>query len=309
MKASAPPEPPDAGSQACPRSLRLLPDRLPIPAATLAILLRRSALRLEYSGWGLLPAVPDGSIVEVASGIAPRRGDLALVRCHGRADLLRLLRPVAGGGWVALLDGYPRHRVTLDPGAILGVATRVDGRPPRRVRALTACRAGYGAFRLALRRVSAAPVWEEAATDTVLGKYASQVDGYLEARQSNLTPEHLDRIGAHAGPGGCVLVAGCGVGSEALHLARLGYRVVGFDALDDMIATARRLAAGAGLALRFESADARRGDWPEGPYDAVYMTPLLYSFVWGRPARVTFLRRLGQGLRPGGGILYSARLH
>lgn len=309
MKPStAPAELPDAGSQACPRSLRLLPDRLPIPAATLAILLRRGPLRFEYAGWGLLPAVPDGAVVTVAAGGAPRRGDLALCNRSGGVDLLRLVEPDPAGGWLAMLDGYPRRRMALDADRLLGVATLVDGAPPGPAWSLCASHLGYGALRLALRRVTAAPVWETAATDSVLDKYASQVEGYLEKRQSNLTREHLDLMAARAGPGARVLVAGCGVGSEALHLARLGYRVTAFDAIPEMIATARRLATEAGLEMRFSVADARRGDWPVGPYDAVYMTPLLYSFVCGREARVAFLRRLGRALRPGGAVLYSVRL-
>ncbi len=59
---------------------------------------------------------------------------------------------------------------------------------------------------------------------------------------------------------GSVLDAGCGTGEVALHLARLGHDVVGFDFAPTAIALATRKAAQAGLAdrVRFVVADALR---------------------------------------------------
>ena len=56
-----------------------------------------------------------------------------------------------------------------------------------------------------------------------------------------------------AGP---VLDAGCGTGDNALHLAALGYSVLGFDVAETALATARRKARDLGLEVAFIAADA-----------------------------------------------------
>jgi SAM-dependent methyltransferase len=255
------------------------------------------------------PAVPDGAAIEVRGGSAPRPGDLALCARDGWGDVLRLMAVDGRGRWRATLDAYPRRAFLVDASAVLGIVGRVDGREPARLAGFIACRAGLGALGLAIRRVAAAPAWDGRATDTVLAKYALQAGEYHAARRSNLAPEHCDLLASRVPAGGSILVAGCGVGSEAIHLARLGYRVAGFDALPVMIEAARGIARAAGVEARFAVADARRGRWPPGPYDAIYMTPLLYSFVFGSAVRIAFLRRLGQSLRGGGPVLFSVRRH
>lgn len=302
-------EPPGAGTQACPRALALDPDGPVVPAATLAVLLRRGALRLRYAGWGMEPGVPDGALLDVHGGAALRPGDLAICAREGWGDLLRLTASEGGGRWRATLDAYPRSAFLVDAASILAVVRRVDGREPSRIAGILACRAGIGALRMAIRRVASAPAWGAGATDTVVDKYALQVGQYREARQSNLAPEHFALLARRVPAGGSILVGGCGVGSEALHLAGHGYRVAGFDAAPAMVEAARALALESGIDARFAVADARRGDWPPGPWDAIYLTPLLYSFVHGRPVRVEFLRRLGRSLRAGGVLLFSVRLH
>jgi D-alanine-D-alanine ligase len=116
-------------------------------------------------------------------------------------------------------------------------------------------------------------------------------------------------IARHARPGGAVLVLGCGAGGEVVHLARAGYQVTGVDAVPEMIEAAGQLAAEAGITARLEVMDLREFDARGRRYHAVYLTPLLYSFIAGRQRRVTLLRRLGAHLEPDGCVLFSAHLH
>jgi SAM-dependent methyltransferase len=280
-----------------------------VPAATLAFLLRGGRrLPLLYAGHGLEPWVRDGeSIVAEASG-AIRPGTLVLCERGGWGDVLRAIAPAGGGGWFAILDAFPRRRALVPPGTILGAI--VD--PPRARRASAGrlwAALGLGAARFACRRVQIAPDWEGDPADSVLAKYRTQVAGYSDAAGSNLSTAHLAAIAEHAPAGGDVLVLGCGAGGEVVHLARIGYRVTGVDALPEMVRAALQVAAKEGVVARFEVADLR-GLPPHGArYHVIYMTPLLYSFVAGRTTRVTLLRRLAARLHPGGCLLYSARLH
>src|SRR6185436_8608464 len=105
-----------------------------VPAATLAVLLRKGPLTLRYAGWGMEPAVPDEAAIEVRGGSAPRPGDLALCARDGWGDLLRLMAFEGRGRWRATLDAYPRRAFLLDEASVLGIVGRVDGRPPARLR-------------------------------------------------------------------------------------------------------------------------------------------------------------------------------
>jgi SAM-dependent methyltransferase len=303
-------EPPSPWEQACPRSVRLAPDGFLVPAATLRVMLRGGRrLPLLYTGHAFAPWLRDGDVVVVSSGGVPRRGDLLLCDVGGWGDLLRAVRPAPGGDWVAALDAFPRRRVTIPAGSILG-SLEPDSRS---VRWRTAERlwhaSGLGAASFAWRRIALAPRWTGDPRDSVLEKYRSQVAAYRDSGNSNLTPEHLDVVARHARPGGDVLVCGCGAGGEAVHLARLGYKVTAFDALPEMIEAARQAAGAAGVTMSLLTRDLLAPGLGEERFGVIYMTPLLYSFVPGRARRVATLRRLAAHLAPGGCVLLSVQLY
>lgn len=67
-----------------------------------------------------------------------------------------------------------------------------------------------------------------------------------------------------------VLDIGCGTGRHAIELARRGYDVTGVDLSESQLTRAREKARAAGVAVRFEQADARRLDY-RGEFDLVIM--------------------------------------
>lgn len=69
------------------------------------------------------------------------------------------------------------------------------------------------------------------------------------ARLAREIPVLMDVLGP-PGSGG-IIDAGCGTGHQAVALAERGYRVVGSDLSEEMLAIARRTAEGAGTAPRF----------------------------------------------------------
>ena len=69
--------------------------------------------------------------------------------------------------------------------------------------------------------------------------------------------------------GSSVLEIGCGTGTNAIALARRGFRVTATDIVDQAIQTARDKARVAGVNVDFRVADALRDD-PGGPYDILF---------------------------------------
>src|SRR5437667_394389 len=113
---------PRAQSQVCPRSVRLAPEGMFVPAATLRVLLRRRGrLPLLISGYGMEPALRHGDTVTVEGDRSPVPGDIVLCDMEGWGDLLRLAGDGGSGGSEVTLDAFPRRRACVARERILGV--------------------------------------------------------------------------------------------------------------------------------------------------------------------------------------------
>jgi SAM-dependent methyltransferase len=297
---------PRAGGQLCPRSVRLAPEGLYAPAATLRVLLgRHGRLPLLVSGYGMEPALRDGETVMVELGRAPVPGDVVLCDLDGSGDLLRVRRHGRTDGYVVALDAFPRRPALVARERILGVMSTDGRRRARGARLGVSLR--LASLRFKWRRVERARLFGEQGTASVGIKYRDQVAGYRAMRASNLDETHIDALRRNASTGASILVAGCGAGGEVVHLARLGWRVAGFDRLPEMIDAARAVTLEAGVNADLFTADARTLDLPGRRFEAIYLTPLLYSFVAGRDTRIDMLRHLRRHLVPGGRLLFSVQ--
>lgn len=97
---------------------------------------------------------------------------------------------------------------------------------------------------------------------------------------------------------GAALDLGCGIGSHALTLARMGWRVTGVDISDHAIRIANAAAEEQGLPARFIAADTTT--WPpDQQYDLVYST---YALPGGAGSHKV-LRTAIRALRPGGTLI------
>ncbi|GAB2674065.1 class I SAM-dependent methyltransferase [Saccharopolyspora gloriosae] len=103
----------------------------------------------------------------------------------------------------------------------------------------------------------------------------------------------LERSGAF---GGAVLDVGCGTGEHTIHLARLGYDVLGVDSSGNAVDRARANAARQGVEARFDVADALRfGGAPR--FDTILDSALFH--VFGPEDRVAYARSLHRASAPG----------
>lgn len=69
--------------------------------------------------------------------------------------------------------------------------------------------------------------------------------------------EFIEREIGHDRCSKLILDVGCGTGRHALELARRGYRVVGVDLSESLLAQGRKMAEAEGLAVTFILGDAR----------------------------------------------------
>jgi SAM-dependent methyltransferase len=281
-----------------------------VPAGALRALLRPGRrLTLRYTGFAFEPVIRDGDLVTVRAlddRLSP--GMLVLCERDGWGDVVRITSLASDQATVGL-DALPGRVLGVRRSDLLGTvipAGRADPVPTRADRLRLLLRSG--AVRFAWRRVERAPRFGPDAGLTVEEKYRQQVRDYREHLESNLTDEMRDAIRRHAGRGCDVLVGACGAGGEALDLCRAGFRVTAFDALPEMITATRQTLQEAGMTADLMVARVQDFDAGARRFGAIYFTPVLYSFVPGRAARLAALRRMARHLRPEGVLLFSVAI-
>ena len=105
-----------------------------------------------------------------------------------------------------------------------------------------------------------------------------------------------------------ILDCTCGIGTQALPLARAGYRVVGTDLSEQAVTRAGREAAARGIAIQLTVADVRELDaHVNGPFDAVISFDNSLPHLLTEAGLVTALRQISATLAPAGMVAVSVR--
>jgi len=122
---------------------------------------------------------------------------------------------------------------------------------------------------------------------------------------TGITPPEVMEFLARARPGKA-LDLGCGTGTNALEMARRGWRVTGVDFAPRAIREARRKAAREGLEVEFLAADVSDLRALPGGYDYALDIGCLHSLP--EKSRAGYAAGLGRLVRPGGVYMLYARL-
>jgi SAM-dependent methyltransferase len=93
------------------------------------------------------------------------------------------------------------------------------------------------------------------------------------------------RLASAGGFTGAVLDAGCGTGENALHVASLGWPVLGVDVAETALASARAKAADRGIEVEFAAADAFGLERLGRRFETVLDCGLFHTFDGGERRR------------------------
>jgi cyclopropane fatty-acyl-phospholipid synthase-like methyltransferase len=102
--------------------------------------------------------------------------------------------------------------------------------------------------------------------------------------------------------GARLLDVGCGWGRHSIELARSGFEVTGVDLSPLLLEEAERLAAAAGVGVRWLHADMRRLDF-HGEFDAALSLFSSLGYFGGDAGDLRVLRGIRRAVRPGGLLL------
>ena len=213
----------------------------------LRLMLRVGPVEVRYVGDRMAPALRHGAVVRVRPIDFPlRAGAVVLASVEGSPDLLRVAR-VRGERVLLRGDADPAPGVWMEGAALLAAADVPARRPLPGARALR--RAGTELGEACCAQAEARDGGD------VRAKYEAQAPFYV-ASDPVMDPSLMTRARAVFSPGGKVLVAGSGVGTECFALAATmaGAKSTPHTSYP---AAARVQAQGRSLRIRFEEGDLR----------------------------------------------------
>jgi len=138
--------------------------------------------------------------------------------------------------------------------------------------------------------------------------YADAYDLFYRDKDYAAECDLIERLFQTYGDGSIhsVLDLGCGTGNHAIPLAQRGYRVIGVDRSEDMLAHARTKAAGlsSGGGVTFHQGDIRSVDMQQH-FDAALMMFAVLGYQLENSDVLSALRIARRHLRPGGLLIFD----
>ena len=152
-------------------------------------------------------------------------------------------------------------------------------------------------MKILVRLVGERTDWVELYFDKV---FSRPLTGDPETDRMSTAPAALLTSAIDGRPPGAALDAGMGQGRNAVHLARLGWRVTGFDVSAGAIAAAQANAHIAGVQI-----NAVKASYDEFPFGESQWDLVVLVFAWAPVTDSAFVARLRRSLRPGGLVVFE----
>lgn len=122
--------------------------------------------------------------------------------------------------------------------------------------------------------------------------YDKNAEEFYQGTVSADMSETCDRFLKYITPGGKILDAGCGSGRDTLYFLKRGYKVVSFDASEQMVKLSSELTGQQTLLMRFDEVEFR------DEFDGIWACASLLHVP--KAEIMDVLRKLTQGLRDNG---------
>jgi SAM-dependent methyltransferase len=120
---------------------------------------------------------------------------------------------------------------------------------------------------------------------------------------TGLSHDELDLINSIPIKTGNLLVLGVGGGREAIHLAKMGFKVMGVDFVGELVERAKENSIKRGVTIDGSVQEISQLTVPDGLYDVVWLSRAMYSCIPTRRLRVEMIRRIVRALKNGGYLL------
>lgn len=143
----------------------------------------------------------------------------------------------------------------------------------------------------------------------IISKYSQsiEIEFFLKEVDKGLKSFEEKFLVKHLKPGAGVLDIGCGVGREAIALARKGYKIVGIDISPRSVEIARQKAQEMKITVDYQIGEAGNLKFNDNSFDYVLMIAQLIHHIHGRKNRIRALSEAWRVLRPGGGLILTIR--
>jgi 2-polyprenyl-3-methyl-5-hydroxy-6-metoxy-1,4-benzoquinol methylase len=150
---------------------------------------------------------------------------------------------------------------------------------------------------------------DQEAIRSVGEKYQVEAFQYRKHLLKEFENLNLNIVRAYIKKNSKILVAGSGIGHEAVSIAKMGCQVLGIDISPKMIEISTEKAAKAGVGTRFELMDVSNITIKDTDYAAVIFTPAVYSFIPHHEVRIRMLNKMHQILESDGKIIFDVKTY
>lgn len=264
----------------------------------------------------MLPTIQDGDEIIVRSSKDAKRGDLILFEDdEGYPDVMRFLKK-RNNEYLLSADAIAFKKMRIRRDSIVGIVQSIRRQEKEKAvkrfvgyPVIFQIVSLYNNLRRFLKEIFKRELFsdDKAAIQSVGEKYQVEAFQYRRHLLKEFENLNISMIKNHIKKESKILVAGSGIGHEAVAIAKMGCQVMGIDISPKMIEISSEKAAKAGVQPKFELMDVTDITIKDRDYAAVIFTPAVYSFIPQQEVRIRMLKKMHQILEPDGKVIFDVK--